>query len=263
MPNFWKAAGSILKETFPVIANVAGGLFGADRQADQNMKLAKFQHQQNLDLLNRQLQYNSPSAQMARFKDAGLNPNLIYGQGSSGNMESPPRYPDIKAADYQAALAGIGTQVQQANLMKAQTDLTNQKVDESGVKQSLMKQQAAVLKANPFLNSAYVTAFVENMKQSALLKERQAKQLGFFTEGQAIYNGAKIPLGAAKIRRELDLLAQRFDLGEKDKKIKAEIFQSKDFQNQLSEIQLKWMRDSEITPQHIYMGIMLLLQKML
>lgn len=31
---------------------------------------------------DRQNQYNSPQAQMQRFKDAGLNPNLIYGQSS-------------------------------------------------------------------------------------------------------------------------------------------------------------------------------------
>ena len=29
--------------------------------------------------------YNAPKAQMGRFKDAGLNPHLIYGQGNAGN----------------------------------------------------------------------------------------------------------------------------------------------------------------------------------
>lgn len=29
--------------------------------------------------------YNSPAAQMQRFRDAGLNPNLIYGRGSAGD----------------------------------------------------------------------------------------------------------------------------------------------------------------------------------
>lgn len=33
--------------------------------------------------------YNSPSAQMQRFKDAGLNPMLAYTQGTPGNASSP------------------------------------------------------------------------------------------------------------------------------------------------------------------------------
>lgn len=33
--------------------------------------------------------YNSPKAQMERYKKAGLSPYLIYGQGTPGNMTSP------------------------------------------------------------------------------------------------------------------------------------------------------------------------------
>lgn len=39
----------------------------------------------NLDLWNKQNEYNTPAAQMARMREAGLNPNLFYGQGTSGN----------------------------------------------------------------------------------------------------------------------------------------------------------------------------------
>lgn len=41
----------------------------------------------NLELWNLQNQYNSPAAQMERYQDAGLNPNLIY---SKDNMASSP-----------------------------------------------------------------------------------------------------------------------------------------------------------------------------
>lgn len=55
------------------------------------MELAKYQADQNLNLWNLNNEYNSPSAQMERYKEAGLNPNLIYGNGSSsaGNSSSP------------------------------------------------------------------------------------------------------------------------------------------------------------------------------
>lgn len=45
-----------------------------------NLILAEYQNQWNLDQWNRENEYNSPVAQMARYQEAGLNPNLIYGQ---------------------------------------------------------------------------------------------------------------------------------------------------------------------------------------
>ena len=45
-----------------------------------NLELAKWQYQANLEQWNRENEYNSPAAQMQRYMDAGLNPNLIYGQ---------------------------------------------------------------------------------------------------------------------------------------------------------------------------------------
>lgn len=58
-----------------------------------NLNLAKYQYQANLSQWNRQNEYNSPKAQMARYAEAGLNPNLIYGNGSSssGNASSSPQ----------------------------------------------------------------------------------------------------------------------------------------------------------------------------
>ena len=41
-----------------------------------NMKLAEYQYSKDLDMWNRQNEYNSPSAQMERFNAAGLNPNI-------------------------------------------------------------------------------------------------------------------------------------------------------------------------------------------
>lgn len=43
----------------------------------------------NLKLWNLNNEYNTPAAQMQRFKEAGLNPNLVYTQGTPGNSSSP------------------------------------------------------------------------------------------------------------------------------------------------------------------------------
>lgn len=49
------------------------------------------QNRKNQEWINK---YNSPTEQMARYRSAGLNPNLIYGSGttSAGNASSLPSY---------------------------------------------------------------------------------------------------------------------------------------------------------------------------
>lgn len=68
--------------------------FGSQQMTNaQSMELAEYQYQKNLEMWNRQNEYNAPTAQMQRLKDAGLNPNLVYGNGSVGNASSePPKY---------------------------------------------------------------------------------------------------------------------------------------------------------------------------
>lgn len=58
----------------------------ADAVADRDL-----QRQWALSDWNTQNEYNSPEAQMGRYRDAGLNPNLVYGEGvaaSSGQADA-------------------------------------------------------------------------------------------------------------------------------------------------------------------------------
>lgn len=76
-------------------ANILGGFLGMGSQASANkanMELAKYQNEWNEYMWNKQNEYNTPKNQMARYLDAGLNPNLIYGSGSAsaGNSTSVP-----------------------------------------------------------------------------------------------------------------------------------------------------------------------------
>lgn len=50
------------------------------------------QNEYNLRMWNMQNEYNTPANQMKRYREAGLNPNLIYGSGqaSAGNASSAP-----------------------------------------------------------------------------------------------------------------------------------------------------------------------------
>ena len=57
--------------------------FGLNEWSANNAAERNYQYWQ---LMN---EYNTPANQMKRFGDAGLNPNLIYGQGTPGNASSP------------------------------------------------------------------------------------------------------------------------------------------------------------------------------
>lgn len=74
--------------------SLASGIFGAigankqikaqakenQKNREYNLMLARTQNQWNIEQWQRENDYNSPSAQMARYRAAGLNPDLIYGQ---------------------------------------------------------------------------------------------------------------------------------------------------------------------------------------
>lgn len=94
---------------------------------------------------NMQNSYNSPQAQMERFKAAGLNPNLIYGQT---NQASPirsveakgwnpeqPRFEGLANAGSQGLGAYYDTQVKQATLnnLAKQNDVL---IEETALKQA-------------------------------------------------------------------------------------------------------------------------------
>ena len=91
--------GSIVNGGFGIIGSGLNYLF--------NKRLAEQQNQYNIDMWKMQAEYNSPQSQMQRFQEAGLNPNLIYGQGSNGNMTSAPEQVVPQVPDAQKALESL------------------------------------------------------------------------------------------------------------------------------------------------------------
>lgn len=136
---------------FPLIPVIAGAasLLGTGAQAAaqgnmnrKNREFAEKQYQQqkqdSLDFWHQNNAYNSPQEQMKRLQEAGLNPNLVYGNGTVANSASAPATPNQakyegKTADFQGgatnALQGyFSTQMMQANLDN--TKLQNAKIVE-------------------------------------------------------------------------------------------------------------------------------------
>lgn len=66
--------------------------YAGQQKANQtNIRLAKEGREHDVNMWNMQNAYNTPEMQMQRLKEAGLNPNLIYGDGkaSTGNADAP------------------------------------------------------------------------------------------------------------------------------------------------------------------------------
>lgn len=74
--------------------------------------------------------YNSPASQVARYKDAGLSPGLMYGQGDSGNAGSMPeaKRPDSHTGplNSMAMLSGVMDMALKKSNIKMAQEKANQ-----------------------------------------------------------------------------------------------------------------------------------------
>ena len=65
------------------------GLGGQKLQTKQEKELMKYQFDLQKEMFDYTSEYNSPAKQMERLQAAGLNPNLVYGNGSTVNTQQP------------------------------------------------------------------------------------------------------------------------------------------------------------------------------
>ena len=138
-----------------LISSAFGSILGnnsAKKQFQYQQQLNREAFQHDIDMWNKQNEYNTPSAQMERLQAAGLNPNLVYGNGGATNTaNNAPTYnagsaPDVSSARAAAAsLANQGfntalnlqlQQAQAANL-NADTNLKNKTSELSGVQKEI------------------------------------------------------------------------------------------------------------------------------
>lgn len=116
---------------------------GINRQQNRyNKNMADYTFNQDIEMWNMQNAYNSPQAQMERYKAAGLNPNLIYGTGtaSAGNASGGlPRYQSPSASfqvDPMVQIPGILQQYMDFKVKQAQVD--NLKTQNQGMQSDNM-----------------------------------------------------------------------------------------------------------------------------
>lgn len=68
------------------------GSYQTKLQNYYNRQNALDAYQRDVAMWNLENEYNTPKSQMERYQVAGLNPNLIYSQGSPGNSTGTPKF---------------------------------------------------------------------------------------------------------------------------------------------------------------------------
>lgn len=125
--------------------------FAAEQQQklmDYNAAENEKAYQRNLDMWNKVNAYNAPASQVQRLIDAGLNPNLAYGNISTGNAESAPQAQPNQGVSidqagysdyYQPLMAGFKDMAQNSLALatSAKTMTENKKVGEEYTKLSI------------------------------------------------------------------------------------------------------------------------------
>jgi len=110
------------------LAGTGGNIISTILTNKANKKMAQYQYTKDLEMWQKANEYNSPTAQMARLKQAGINPNMVFGGGAvSGNtvQSSMPHYqaPRLEAprVDMNPALSSMVMSRNQDIALKAET----------------------------------------------------------------------------------------------------------------------------------------------
>lgn len=219
----------------------------------KSIKFAREMYQaQRADALSdweRQNEYNSPTAQMARFRDAGLNPALIYGQSNTADAvrSSDFKQPQLRAANYDS-LANVPGQFFDARIKEAQTD--NLRKSNTVLDQEILLKAAQVNKTLADTDQTkFNTALAISLKDTTLAaaqanvesimastdKTNTEKQISLNRDQrEAVMNSSNLIEAKERIKQ---IQLQQAKTAEETRNIKKD-FESKELDQQLKKVEL-------------------------
>ncbi len=165
-----------LVAALPAIVSAAGAVTSAVMNKNSNDNNNQLQQQ----LVQQANAYNTPSAQIGRFRQAGLNPYMMLGQINAGNQQSvattqPTDYSGVVNGAASAASSLIQGLTAQSEIAKNEADTRN-------------------------VNADTTTKIIRNMTELERNKAELQKQLTENSKNEADKD---------KIRKEIDLIDQQ------------------------------------------------------
>lgn len=244
-------------------SSLLGDIFNLFGQSKANRE----QEQYNIGVMNKQREwalqdiaaqnaYNSPVQQMQRYKEAGLNPNLIYGEGitaSSGQSDMPRSVPlpSYTPGNTLSSFSNLGQQAgnalemgsQLASQTKSRENIiadTQNKLKHGAFQDILNIEEAANGKADPKMRDFYreieqnIAGYEEKMKgnkarasevdpleaslQFNVIRDQNARDWAENTRRQAL----QAPTLAAALQTVQNLLEQNVGLKQANQNSAAE-----------------------------------------
>lgn len=147
--------------------NSGANRMAQERQNQQNMMAQRIENHLNrqfqLDMWNKNNEYNLPINQMSRLRDAGINPHLAYSNGTPMNVSNAPA-----SSSASAAAQGVAPRYENVSLGElAQLAMTKAQVD--NIKADTDKKKAETENTN-------IIAGI-NQAELNVAVERKAKEL--------------------------------------------------------------------------------------
>lgn len=150
MPDYDPYVGALAQG----IMDTGASTYNTEATIAANKELAEYAYTKDLEMWNRANEYNSPVSQMQRIQAAGLNKNLVYGTGVTGNTATQtPKYqapnvqydihPRLGLTEAISAYQDYQLKKQQVSNMQAQNANIIATTLTEGIKQASIAQNTA------------------------------------------------------------------------------------------------------------------------
>nr|QJB20769.1 MAG: hypothetical protein [Microvirus sp.] len=192
--------------------NTANALMYKRQRAD-NRQDAATAYQRSIDMWNMNNAYNDPSAQMERLKQAGLNPNLVYGGGATTTASAPsaPQASSVTPQRFQGidALPALSMYMD-VKMKQAQADLIEEQKNN-------VIQRTANERTDNLLKTLDLDYFGTRNRRSLVelnnIEQYQSNAMELANERQRLQNNLAVQ-AYINNDKNMELLMKRYNLSE-------------------------------------------------
>lgn len=216
----------------PIVGQIADtiGQTRSNKKANEsNERLAREQQAWNEKMWAKNNAYNDPSAQMARLKDAGLNPRLIYGQSSGAAAGNASEVKGYDRAESKSVYNGTTAFADMVNFKNTETQTDNLKsMEEVNKQEALVKAQEVLNKTLDVDRKGFDLGVSKELRETSLQAARANAE-------QQMQNAIK---SGAEAKVSVNTSDQRIKQAEIEVKKAISQLKGQDLENELKKLSL-------------------------